>query len=138
VVLRRIVIGLVAMAATASAVVLPTSAAYASTPICTTIAAEVGTGGAEVDLPATSSGSSTCFLAQGDNSDAVLDLQANLNDCYKKGLTLDGDFGPATRTALVAVQRTIGATPDGGYGTQTRGLMLWSKVGPGCTHWVHD
>ncbi|MFJ5219247.1 peptidoglycan-binding protein [Streptomyces sp. NPDC088354] len=116
----------------------PTTAAAVSVPICTSDVEATGVSGLWLEVPGTSSGSSKCFLEQGDNSEAVRALQYSMNRCYGKSLSLDGDFGPATRTALLSVQKTIGAAQDGGYGTETRGKMLHAGTVNGRQKWSHD
>ncbi|MFJ4849343.1 MULTISPECIES: peptidoglycan-binding protein [unclassified Streptomyces] len=127
------------LAAGGFAAAAPTTAvAAASASICTSNVKATGVSGLWLEVPGTSSGSSTCFLEQGDNSEAVRALQYSMNRCYGKALTLDGDFGPATRSALISVQKAIGAAQDGGYGTETRGKMLHAGTVNGCQKWSHD
>lgn len=98
----------------------PAAAAY---PKCTTVADVTATDGSgkKAWVPVSSAGSTTCDLRYGDyNNQAVLNLQASLNQCYAMGLTVDGDFGSATQTALKSVQGLIGVTQDGQYGPFTR------------------
>lgn len=66
-----------------------------------------------------------CYLESGNNNIAVQDLQESLNQCHGKSLTLDGIFGPATYTAVLQVQTSLGITADGVYGPQTRNAMSW-------------
>jgi murein L,D-transpeptidase YcbB/YkuD len=66
-----------------------------------------------------------CVMARGAKSSAVWVLQQNLNHCYQSGLAEDGDFGPATRAAVVNVQRKYGISADGIYGPKTRDVMTW-------------
>lgn len=55
------------------------------------------------------------------NNLAVQQLQSTLNECHGAHLAEDGDFGDATRAALVAAQVNSGVFPaDGVYGPQTR------------------
>ncbi|WP_417554790.1 peptidoglycan-binding domain-containing protein [Microbacterium sp.] len=63
--------------------------------------------------------SKNCTLRSGNISEGVRTLQNSLNLCHGKSLVVDGNFGPATRTALIQVQAAIGVTADGIYGTQT-------------------
>lgn len=64
-----------------------------------------------------------CYLAQGARGEGVRLLQRSLNRCYGAGLTVDGSFGPATRTALINTQRAHGLAQDGSYGPLTRNAM---------------
>ncbi|MEU6324183.1 peptidoglycan-binding domain-containing protein [Streptomyces sp. NPDC047009] len=114
------------------------TASVASLPICTADVEATGVSGLWLEVPGTSSGSSSCYLAPGDYSDAVSALQFSMVRCYGKSIAVDGDFGPATRNALLSVQRTIGAAQDGVYGTETRGKMLHAGTGNGCQKWSHD
>lgn len=67
-----------------------------------------------------------CILEEGlNNNTAVHYLQETLNHCYSAGLTVDGDFGPATYAAVLSMQSQIGVTVDGVYGHQTREAMKW-------------
>lgn len=58
------------------------------------------------------------FLRMGSKGARVRELQALL---VRAGhaVKADGDFGPSTKTALVAFQKARGLTPDGIYGPQT-------------------
>lgn len=68
-----------------------------------------------------------CVLAQGHATDGVYKLQDALNRCYSQGLEVDGIYGPATRQAVVNVQRFHGITADGIYGPNTRVAMFWPR-----------
>ncbi|NUT32887.1 MAG: peptidoglycan-binding protein [Hamadaea sp.] len=72
-------------------------------------------------VPATSGGDTSCTLYEGVyNNMAVETLQSALVECYAMNITVDGDFGPATKSALKQVQSMIGVTSDGQYGVYTR------------------
>ncbi|MBP1474497.1 peptidoglycan-binding protein [Frateuria sp. MAH-13] len=63
-------------------------------------------------------------LRQGSRGDEVASLQARLaklgvTDAHGHALKPDGDFGPATRRAVVAFQRTHGLEADGRVGPKT-------------------
>lgn len=62
------------------------------------------------------------ILRLGDEGDAVTALQQALN---RRGaaIRVDGDFGPATKRALVVVQRELGLLPDGIYGPNTKAAL---------------
>ncbi|GAA0251849.1 hypothetical protein GCM10010492_60350 [Saccharothrix mutabilis subsp. mutabilis] len=83
--------------------------------------------------PATANRSKRCVLGQGNYGNAVLALQQSLKYCYGKNIAVDKDFGPATRTALIQVQRAVGADPDGVYGPETNRKMKWLAA-TGCRH----
>jgi peptidoglycan hydrolase-like protein with peptidoglycan-binding domain len=55
-------------------------------------------------------------LREGMSGPAVLTLQVYLNGVIGAGLVEDGDFGPATTTAVRELQRRAGITTDGVYG----------------------
>jgi hypothetical protein len=79
-----------------------------------------------VVLPATTALSSDCFLVNGDSSSAVRVLQDALRLCNgQTALKIDGNFGAKTEAAVKAVQKAHGISQDGGYGNQTRGVMMW-------------
>ncbi|MGI5512969.1 peptidoglycan-binding domain-containing protein [Streptomyces sp. CA-106131] len=113
-------------------------AVASSLPICTKgtwISEPVFT----IYMPTTSSNSTSCFLARGDVSSAVTALQKSLKICFGKNIAIDGDFGPATESALKSVQSGLGITADGVYGTQSRNSMLFviaepNPIGP-CRFW---
>jgi putative peptidoglycan binding protein len=125
-------IRLLAVAGTASVLLsgglvglLPAAPAMASTAIlnCTEDGWGIPDDGADqVDVPWSSAATSpwNCQLKQGANNPAVRDLQRGLKVCYKKSITVDGDFGPATEAALKQVQSLLKVSVDGEYGPQTR------------------
>ncbi|WP_406160621.1 peptidoglycan-binding protein [Streptomyces sp. NBC_00882] len=91
-------------------------------------------------VPASSAGSTACQLTTGNSSTAVSTLQATLNKCYgsEQGnaawnlgidITVDGEFGSQTKSALKKVQQVLkdsnyydGAV-DGIYGPMTSKAM---------------
>jgi peptidoglycan hydrolase-like protein with peptidoglycan-binding domain len=79
-----------------------------------------------------------CQLLQGNSGAGVKAMQRGLNSCYSAGLSIDGNFGPNTRAALIAVQKRIGVSADGIFGPKTRGAMHWmtfTDSGPqGCRY----
>jgi peptidoglycan hydrolase-like protein with peptidoglycan-binding domain len=122
--LKKIAVSLAAILAASAVVIAPGTPAWAATPLCTTAKAVVAPSGYDLDVPVASGGGASCILQQTDDSFAVYQLQFTLNLCYSKGLTQDSDFGPATKSALEAVQKKVGASPvDGIYGPETRGKM---------------
>jgi peptidoglycan hydrolase-like protein with peptidoglycan-binding domain len=77
--------------------------------------------------------SKICLSRQGDAGSGVNALQGALKFCYGKNIAIDGQFGPATRSALVQVQSSIGTTADGIYGPDTMSRMYFpTYYGGGC------
>lgn len=87
-------------------------------------------------VPASSAGATACQLTTGNSSTAVSTLQNTLNKCYgpEQGnaawnvgidITVDGEFGPATKSALKKAQQVLKDTGyydgavDGIYGPKT-------------------
>lgn len=65
-------------------------------------------------------------LAEGHANDAVGHLQCVLNRVYGyTSVDIDKIFGPATRTAVVDFQRSVGLTADGFVGPRT-----WAALHP--------
>ncbi len=58
-------------------------------------------------------------LRQGDRGDAVVQLQQRLRAFGFLTAPADGDFGPLTRSAVIAAQRRFGLDPDGVVGPST-------------------
>ena len=50
-------------------------------------------------------------------------IQAALNYYFNAGLNVDGQFGPATETAVKNAQRKIGVTADGIWGPNTNNVF---------------
>lgn len=123
----RFALTVVASLALAGAAVLTGGAASAATPTCSE-STVVDAPGDLIVVPSTAGGSTTCNMVRGDNSQAVLQLQATMNVCYGKSLAEDGDFGGNTYTALRQVQATIGTTVDGQYGPHTRDKMKFMQA----------
>ena len=63
-------------------------------------------------------------LKSGSTRSAVKTAQADLNN-FHYGLKVDGAFGPATRAAVVAFQKSHGLVADGIIGPAT-----WAKLAP--------
>jgi peptidoglycan hydrolase-like protein with peptidoglycan-binding domain len=66
-------------------------------------------------------------VKKGSNNEAVKALQYLLNAKYGKNLTVDGDFGAGTETAVKAFQTLKGLTSDGVVGQNTW-LALIAKL----------
>jgi peptidoglycan hydrolase-like protein with peptidoglycan-binding domain len=109
---------------------------------CTRAVTITGVSGTHAVVPGTGGGTSTnpgeCHLTEGSSGAAVTAMQRGLNSCYGAGITADGQFGPKTRSAVIAVQKRIGVTADGSFGPKTRGAMNWmafNNSGPvGCRY----
>ncbi|WP_016697864.1 peptidoglycan-binding domain-containing protein [Actinoalloteichus spitiensis] len=76
-------------------------------------------------LPSTASVSWNCVLGQGNSGVGVRTLQRSLRECNGQSISVDGIYGPATRNAVVNVQRRASISADGVYGPQTRRNMRW-------------
>ncbi|GHJ37462.1 hypothetical protein Sm713_30710 [Streptomyces sp. TS71-3] len=63
------------------------------------------------------------YVSQGDTGAAVKAVQAELNE-HGASLEVDGDFGPATRAAVVSFQSGAGLTADGIVGPNTWQALL--------------
>jgi peptidoglycan hydrolase-like protein with peptidoglycan-binding domain len=69
------------------------------------------------------------MLRRGSKGEAVKTLQKNLNTVMKSGLAVDGDFGPATETALKAFQKKYNLEVDGVYGPKSAAMMKAALAG---------
>ncbi|MFG2938054.1 peptidoglycan-binding protein [Streptomyces sp. NPDC048282] len=63
------------------------------------------------------------ILRRGSKGTAVKTLQGNLNTVMGSKLVVDGDFGPATETAVKAFQKKYGLGVDGEYGPASAAMM---------------
>lgn len=75
-----------------------------------------------------------CYLTYGSRNSGVSALQFTLNKCYGAGLAVDGQYGAATRSAVISVQQRVGVAADGDYGPVTRNAMKWSHRTSGGAH----
>lgn len=85
-------------------------------------------------VPGEDSGSFSpnCVMASGAGpNNAVSNLQSSLRTCYGRSISVDGEFGPQTRSALIAVQRALKIADDGVYGPQTARAMSHRLNGGG-------
>ncbi len=82
---------------------------------------------AQSPVVADAPGQTTTVLRQGDQGPAVEDLQRRLNARLdpSPGLAVDGDFGPATRAALIRFQREHDLGTSGAANAAT-----WRALGP--------
>ena len=74
-------------------------------------------------------------LHQGSHGKAVAELQnelaqLGLTDAHGRALEADGNFGPATRFALEAFQRSHGLQPDGLVGSRTADAVKQTTLEP--------
>jgi peptidoglycan hydrolase-like protein with peptidoglycan-binding domain len=74
------------------------------------------------------SGSCPSNIVQGQHSGCVTELQSLLNH-HGAALAVDGDFGPATRNAVLDFQSSAGISVDGQVGPQTK-AALYGVVAP--------
>ena len=65
----------------------------------------------------------TPYVSQGDSGPAVKAVQAELNE-HGASLAVDGEFGPATHSAVVSFQSGAGLTADGIVGPNTWRALL--------------
>ncbi|NYV72790.1 peptidoglycan-binding protein [Streptomyces sp. UH6] len=64
--------------------------------------------------------STECTLRMNDQGGGVRALQRSLKYCYQQNIAVDGNFGPATFTALKNAQSKLaGVASDGVYGYYT-------------------
>jgi peptidoglycan hydrolase-like protein with peptidoglycan-binding domain len=64
-------------------------------------------------------------LNPGSSGEAVKVVQRELNAKRRAGLAIDGVYGAATRSAVVAFQKHMGMTPHGNVGPVTWRKLLW-------------
>lgn len=119
--------GVLAAAVVGCGVMAVTAAPASAAPTCNSIAVYAGI----MYVPGVNgSVNSSCVMGIGANSGGVVILQTALRLCFGQSLSLDGDFGPQTRTALRNVQRSIGVADDGVYGPTTFGRMARTRGFP--------
>jgi N-acetyl-anhydromuramyl-L-alanine amidase AmpD len=64
--------------------------------------------------------------------DTVKEVQKWLNNSYASGLSVDGDYGPKTKAALVkALQKALGVSVDGKYGPKTSAAVRKNNLKKG-------
>lgn len=67
-----------------------------------------------------------CLMGPGSQGSQVWDLQTALRDCY--GINpgpADGKYGPLTKAAVAAFQRSVGIADDGIYGPRTEDFLRY-------------
>ncbi len=130
--MRRMITMITAVLIATSGVALVTEGTAFAQSSCTNGSGFQNTKGFPVTVPSVGEEThqANCDLGEGNINAGVSFLQEDLNLCYKSGLALDGDFGPATEAALKHVQSIIGVTVDGVYGPNTRNAMQWGVDGP--------
>lgn len=136
--MKRLACALAAVAATAASIVVPGTAAMASTtPQCVTI-----TFINNIEFPASSGGSTNCWLAEGDYSSAVFAMQQAFTHCQADpDLADDWDYGTLTKKAVsdfqAGIDRITGENllaVDGVYGPATRSYMsFYIPLTGGCS-----
>ena len=128
-----------AMLIAIAGVTLAAAPAHAATPACDTYGWfwPGNTSGITLKLPVDTDlgvayGEWRCTMRYTNTGEDVRTLQEGLNVCYGTNtgtnlgisLRLDGQFGPATRAALVKVQQHHHISADGIYGPQTARTIL--------------
>ncbi|WP_370412918.1 peptidoglycan-binding protein [Streptomyces fradiae] len=79
-------------------------------------------------IPTDAAGSNFCAMGRGASGEQVRWLQETLWQCYGQNIVSDGQFGPATESALKRVQSALKISADGVYGPQTRDALKWNWV----------
>jgi peptidoglycan hydrolase-like protein with peptidoglycan-binding domain len=132
--LRKIAAAVLAAAPAAAVLALPTAQAQAASyPTCNNTMTVTVNSVHYVKYPAyrfkNSAGSyqstSRCIMGSGAMGASVSAMQRAIVDCNYLEISVDGDYGPATKKAVERVQRMYGLTDDGWYGPDTRGRMSW-------------
>lgn len=78
-------------------------------------------------LATAASSCSSTTLKQGARGSCVKELQTALNKAGHSAGSVDGSFGPKTRSAVIGFQKKHGLSVDGVVGPQTWGKLLFSK-----------
>ncbi|MBW8705482.1 Zinc D-Ala-D-Ala carboxypeptidase [Streptomyces sp. MBT84] len=79
-----------------------------------------------------------CLMRRGNTGGGVHYLQEVLRDQYGYNIAVDGDFGPATESALKSLQSRLHITADGVYGPQTRDSICWPLYWEPDACWWYD
>ncbi|MEU8075923.1 peptidoglycan-binding domain-containing protein [Catellatospora citrea] len=105
---------------------VPSPANAAATPYCNGTLQASG-----LNVPAYVSKHSTvfCLMTVGTRGAGVKQLQTSLNRCYKQRLAVDGQYGPLTKAAVRAAQRSERMDDqDGVYGPDTAVTIMHVTV----------
>ncbi|WP_405956548.1 peptidoglycan-binding protein [Streptomyces phaeochromogenes] len=78
-------------------------------------------------LPAYDGYATYCNMSPGASGVEVRMLQDALVKCYGRNITVDGEYGPATKAALEYAQRAEDIDDDGYYGRDTRESIKWPR-----------
>lgn len=117
---------------------ISTTPAYAATPTCNEVVRKYSASGERMFIPVHySTLSPTCLMKRGNNNNAVKYLQEVMRG-YGYKIAVDGDFGPATESALISLQRRLGISADGVYGPQTRDAICWPLYYEPHACWWYD
>jgi hypothetical protein len=124
---------LTAVLLTAGLGVVTGGTAEAATPTCTSYTTYYDTYSTSYVVHRPSAGYQTgtvnCLLKQGNRNDAVTVLQRGLKYCHRFNITVDGEYGPNTKAAVLALQRRA----NGGWGA---GLVEDGEYGPKTKDWT--
>lgn len=116
---------------------VPASPAQAATPTCTSWTTYRVSQLFQQHVPSAGyqTGATFCILRQGNRNDAVKVLQRALRYCHGYVISIDGDFGPQTRAAVLNMQQVYNSSyggnlaEDGEYGPETNTITkfpLWT------------
>ncbi|MGY4643964.1 peptidoglycan-binding domain-containing protein [Cellulomonas sp. URHB0016] len=129
---RQLISGVCALVIAAGVITATGTAGSAEGVTCTTMY-KVGIATDHPIVMPWGSRDTECYLAQGNVGNGVKALQTALKYCHGYslgGAGVDGNFGPATKTALVSFQRSKGLSADGIYGPNTMQAMKFSSEVP--------
>jgi hypothetical protein len=147
--MRRIISSAIVLAASMTTIVAVAAPASAANPICFHSTRIYSVDGFETSWPFSTSVNNpndNCENKFGDPPSpgfslnfAVQALQRDLNHCYNKSLSEDGQFGNNTYNAVRSVQSSLGLTADGWAGPNTHHAMKHWNAYTGCRYapaWV--
>lgn len=130
----RVLIALAAIVAPLAAISTPASATpaarpeapitTAATPHCNMSLSIYITSTRHLIVPSYNRVTRNCLMGTGAQGPQVWDLQTALRDCYRINPgPADGKYGPQTKAAVAAFQRSVGIADDGIYGPRTEDFM---------------